>query len=346
MKPVLSRLAVSLALSCAAGSALAAPVTLKVAHFLPSTSSAQQKVIQPWCDELERASAGRLVCQIYPSMQLGGTPAKLADQVRQGVADVVWTAPGYAAGRFPKTEALELPGVLPQGGLAAGRVIWNFYQQQLTDEYAAYKVLALHGDGGMNLHTTSRPLRSSADLQGLRLRAPNRTISRTLEALGVVPVAMPPALVTESLSKGVVDGASAVWEVLAPTKMDEITRHHLDTPTDQPVLGATVLAMLMNQRTYDRLPADLRAIVDQHSGLALVERFGRVWDEAGEATRQKVIAEGHEVHRLAEDDYRQVLERLKPVEQQWIAEAAAKDIDGQALLDAARALTAQAQAAR
>ena len=85
MKPVLTRLAVSLALSCAAGSALAAPITLKVGHFLPSTSSAQQKVIQPWCDELERASAGRLVCQIYPSMQLGGTPAKLADQVRQAV---------------------------------------------------------------------------------------------------------------------------------------------------------------------------------------------------------------------------------------------------------------------
>ena len=169
---------------------------------------------------------------------------------------------------------------------------------------------------------------------------------RPLEALGVVPVAMPPALVTESLSKGVVDGASAVWEVVAPTKMDEITRNHLDAPADQPVLGATVLAMLMNQRTYDRLPADLRAIVDQHSGLTLVERFGRVWDEAGEATRQKVIKEGHEVHRLAEDDYRQVLERLKPVEQQWIAEAAAKGIDGQALLDAARALTAQAQAAR
>lgn len=342
MKPVLTRLAMPLLLACGAGSALAAPVTLKVAHFLPVNSNAQQKVIQPWCDELQQASAGRLICQIYPSMQLGGTPAKLADQVRQGTADVVWTAPGYSPGRFPKTEALELPGVLPQGGLAAGRVIWSFYQQQLTDEYAPYHVLALHADGGMNLHTSSHPLRSSADLQGLRLRAPNRSISRTLEALGAVPVAMPPAMVTEALSKGVVDGASAVWEVVTPTKMDEITRHHLDSPADQPVLGATVLAMLMNKRTYERLPDDLRAIVDQHSGLPLVEKFGRVWDEAGDATRQKVIAAGHEVHRLAADDYRQMLERLRPAEQQWIAEVAEKGIDGQALLAAARARTAQA----
>lgn len=342
MTPVLTRLAASLLLACAAGSALAAPITLKIAHFLPSTSNAQQNVILPWCDELNQASGGRLVCQIYPSMQLGGTPAKLADQVRQGVADVVWMAPGYAVGRFPRTETLELPGVLPQGGLAAGRVIWGFYQQQLTDEYAPYKVLALHADGGMNLHTTSHPLRTSADLQGLRLRVPNRTISRTLEALGVVPVAMPPAMVTEALSKGVVDGASAVWEVVGPTKMDEITHHHLETPADQPVLGATVLAMLMNKRKYDSLPADLRAVVDQHSGLPLVEKFGRAWDAAGEATRQKVIKAGHQVNRLADDDYRQMLERLRPVEQQWIAEAAEKGIDGQALLDAARAQAAQA----
>ncbi|SDT17952.1 TRAP transporter substrate-binding protein [Pseudomonas oryzae] len=342
MKPVFTRLAAPLLLACAAGSAHAAPITLKIAHFLPVNSNAQQNVIQPWCDELNQASAGRLVCQIYPSMQLGGTPAKLVDQVRQGVADVVWTAPGYSPGRFPKTEALELPGVLPQGGVAAGRVIWAFYQQQLTDEYAPYKVLALFSDGGMNLHATRHPLRTSADLQGLRLRVPNRTISRTLEALGVVPVAMPPALVTESLSKGVVDGASAVWEVLAPTKMDEITHHHLETPADQPVLGATVLTMLMNKRKYDSLPADLRAIVDQHSGRALVERFGQAWDVAIEQTRNKVIAAGHEVHRLSDDDYRQVLERVRPLEQQWIDEVSAKGIDGRALVDAARAQATQA----
>ncbi|MDH1443254.1 TRAP transporter substrate-binding protein [Pseudomonas sp. GD03721] len=340
MKPMLTSLSVAL-LACYAGSSLADTVTLKISHFLPSNSNVQQNVIQPWCDDLKQASSGRLVCQIYPSMQLGGTPAKLADQARQGVADVVWMAPGYTPGRFPKTEALELPGVLPQGGLAAGRVIWSFYQQHLSDEYAPFKVLAMHSDGGMNLHTTKHQLRTSADLQGLRLRVPNRTISRTLETLGAVPVAMPPAMVTEALSKGVVDGASAVWEVLAPTKMDEITHHHLDSPADQPVLGATVLGLLMNKRKYDSLPADLREIVDQHSGLALVERFGKAWDEAGEASRQKVIAAGHEVNRMSEDDYRQVLERLRPVEQQWVADIAKKDVDGQALIDAARALTSQ-----
>ena len=48
-------------------------------------------------------------CQIYPSMQLGGTPPQLYDQVKDGVVDVIWTLPGYTAGRFPLVEVFELP---------------------------------------------------------------------------------------------------------------------------------------------------------------------------------------------------------------------------------------------
>ena len=106
-------------------------VTLKVAHFLPSTSNAQRNVIQPWCDKLAKESANRIQCQIYPSMQLGGTPAQLPDQVRRGIVDVVWTAPGYSTGRFPRSEAVELPFMLPPSGEAGSKIIWEFYQRAL-----------------------------------------------------------------------------------------------------------------------------------------------------------------------------------------------------------------------
>lgn len=81
----------------AAGSASAQQVVLKVHHFLPATSSAQVRLIQPWCDKIAKESGYRLKCQIYPSMQLGGTPAQLLDQARDGVADIIWTVPTYAA---------------------------------------------------------------------------------------------------------------------------------------------------------------------------------------------------------------------------------------------------------
>lgn len=333
--PLLRCLALSLALAAAA-TAQAQEVTLKIAHFLPGVALTQRAVMEPWCAELGKQSAGRIKCQFYPAMQLGGTPAQLVEQVKNGIADVVWTAPGYSTGRFPRTEALELPGVLPSGGLAGGRAIWAFYEQHLRDEYSAFKVLAMHGDGGMNIHTAKTPINGAADLVGLKLRAPNRTISKTLTALGATPVAMPPAQMTESIAKGVVDGASAVWEVLMPTKLDEVTRFHMETPADKPVLGATVLALLMNKQKYDALPADLKAIIDRNSGLALVERYGTVWDEASIAARDKVRAAKHTVTMVSGAAYDDMRKRAEPVEKEWIADSKAKGFDGAALIAAAR----------
>ena len=88
-------------LTCAV--ATAQQVVLRVHHFLPSTSNAQVKLIQPWCDKIAKDSGDKLKCQIYPSMQLGGSPAQLFDQVRDGVVDMVWTVPTYAAGRLSKS---------------------------------------------------------------------------------------------------------------------------------------------------------------------------------------------------------------------------------------------------
>lgn len=314
-------------------------VTFKIAHFLPAVASTQKAVLQPWCDEMGQLSAGRIKCQFYPSMQLGGTPAQLADQVKNGVADIVWTAPGYSPGRFPRTEALELPGVLPLGGLPSGRAIWEFYSQNLKEEYKDFQVLAMHGDGGMNVHTANKPLATAEDFRGVKLRSPNRMIAKTLTALGATPVAMPPAQVTEAIAKGVVDGASAVWEVMLPTKLDEVTKYHFETPADRPVMGATVLSLLMNKKKYESLPADLKAIVDKTSGLPLVERYGKVWDEASVVARKKVEAmPDHKVTKVSGAQYDAVLKLAEVVEKEWLADAKTKNINGEALVAAARAI--------
>ncbi len=324
-------------LAAMGSAAQAQEVTFKIAHFLPAVATTQKLVLQPWCDEMGQLSNGRIKCQFYPSMQLGGTPAQLPDQVKNGVADIVWTAPGYSTGRFPKTEALELPGVLPLGGLLGGRAVWDFYGQQLKDEYKDYKVLAMHGDGGMNIHTASKPLASAADFNGVKLRSPNRTIARSLKALGATPVAMPPAQVTEAIAKGVVDGASAVWEVLLPTKLDEVTKFHFETPPDRPVMGATILTVLMNKQKYESLPPDLKAIVDKTTGLPLVERYGKAWDEASVAARNKVkSAPGHSLTVISGSQYDAILKQLEVVEKEWLADAKSKGINGEALVAAAR----------
>ncbi|WP_345795951.1 TRAP transporter substrate-binding protein [Castellaniella sp. MT123] len=326
----------TLTASCSAP-ALAADVTLKIAHFLPASAAAQQRVLEPWCKELGQASNGRIACQFYPAMQLGGTPGQLADHALHGVADVVWTAPGYSAGRFPVIEAMELPFVV-KDARSGSRAAWKFYQQYAQPEFSKYKVLAVHVDGGVALHTANRPIKALGDIKGLKLRTPTRLASKTLAALGGEPVSMPPAQVTEAISKGVVDGAMGAWEVVLPTKLDEVTKYHIQPAAGETYPSTTVLTLLMNKQKYDSLPADLKTVIDAHSGLPLVEKFGQVWDDVAAETRAKVLAAGGQVVDLTSADLSAMKNAARPVEQAWREDMDKKGQDGRKLSEAAHAL--------
>ena len=78
MNAVFKKLAVAAALGLSAGAGWS-QVTLKVHHFLPSGASFHQRIIAPWCAKIEKESGGELKCQIYPAMQLGGTPPQLLE---------------------------------------------------------------------------------------------------------------------------------------------------------------------------------------------------------------------------------------------------------------------------
>ncbi len=335
---VLKLAALATAIGCASLAQAAETYTLKVGHFLPSTSNAQVNIIEPWCETLRQESNDRLKCQLYPSMQLGGTPAKLADMARTGVADIVWTAPAYSAGKFPRVEALELPFMLPPGAKAGNEIIWNFYEQYAKDDFKGYKVLVVHGDGGMELHTRGKQIKALEDLKGLKIRASSRTAAKSLEALGATPVSMPPAQMTEAISKGVVDGALASWEVVPATKLDEVTQYHSAIPAGETALGYTVLTMLMNPKKFDSLPADLQEIIDRNSGKALLDRFSTAWDKALDNAREATPAEG--IVAIEPAAYKAMQDAASGVADAWIQDTGKLGLDGKALVEGVRSLSA------
>ena len=142
-------------------------------------------VLEPWCDRLAKDSAGQLKCQIYPAMQLGGTPPQLADQVKNAVADIVMTSPSYSSGRFPYTEALEQPFTLPPGGLAGSKAMWEYSQKYATKDYADFKLLAMFTGSGIIMSTSSKPILTVEGFKGVKLRSPSRSAAKLLTALEI-----------------------------------------------------------------------------------------------------------------------------------------------------------------
>ena len=204
-------------------------------------------MIVPWCAKIEAESGGRLKCQIFPSMQLGGTAPQLYDQVRDGVVDIVWTLPGYNAGRFPSMEVFELPFMISDAH-SASRAAWQFYEKHGRNEFRDVRPLAVHVHDAGYLHTRERPVRTLEDFRGMKLRAPTRQTNKLLAALGAAPVSMPVTGLADAMSKGVLDGAMVPWEVVPAVKVHEVARFHTETDPNVPALYTAVFLFAMNSK--------------------------------------------------------------------------------------------------
>lgn len=339
MKKLRAFLAViTVMLALAPALAEAQTVIVKFAHFLPSNSNFHKNVAEPWCEAIEKDSGGRLKCQIYPALQLGGTPAQLADQIKNGVADVGWTSPSYTTGRFPRTEALELPFILPSDGLGGSRAMWEYTQKNGQEDFKDFKLLAIHSTTNVVISTASKPVLSLHDMKGLKLRSPSRITSLVLSAMGGTPVNVPLAQTTESIAKGVIDGTMAPWEILPATKVDEVTKYHMEGMPGQPGLAQTPAVVLMNKAKYDGLAPDLKAVIDKRSGPWLVDLIGSAFDRGNEAARKKMAAQGNKILVIKSEEYAAMKTAAAPIEADWIKQASARGLDGAKLAGDAHAI--------
>ncbi len=339
LKPL--RLAALAAAVLAAPAALAQQVILKVHHFLPATSNAQVAFIQPWCDKVAKESGDKLKCQIYPAMQLGGTPAQLFDQVRDGVVDVIWTVPTYAAGRFTKSEVFELPWMATTAK-SGSMALWTYVDKYAQDEFKGVKRIFMHIHDGTLFHFPGKQPKTLEDMKGLKIRAATRLNARMIAAIGATPVQMPLPAVPEALSKGVVDGASVPWEGTPAIKLSEIAKYHMEVPLGSPRIGNTIFLFGMNQAKYDSLPADLKKVIDANSGLETSAWVGEKGFDAIIDPFKKVAKDlGGTIYYLPDAEYQRWIKATEGVDEEWIKEAAAKGADGKKLLQEARALVKQ-----
>lgn len=328
-----------------ATAAQADTITLKVAHFLPPSAPGHKDFIVPWCDKIEQESEGELKCEIYPAMQLGGTPPQLFNQARDGIADIVWTLPGYTAGRFPVTEVFELPFITTTH-VPSSKAMWDFVQDNAMDEYRGVKLIGTWVNGANQLHMRNQSVESLEDLRGLKVRAPSRLGNRILSTLGATAVGMPVPQMAESLSKGVIDGALVPWEVLPATKAHELTKYHIETEPGQAMTTATMI-YVMNENSYNRLPDHLKKVIDDNSGRDTSGWIASRYELADEGGKEAALARGNEVITLSAEETARWAETTEPVIEGWIEEISKKGKDGQAMVQQVRDLvekyTAQEQ---
>ena len=317
------------------GTAGAADVTLRMHQFLPAQANVPKHILDVWADRVEADSEGRIEVQRFPSMQLGGKPPELVDQVVDGVADIIWTVAGYTPGRFPRAEVFELPFIMNDAE-STSRAFWTLAEETMLDQdFRDLHVLGLwvHGPGVIH---SKEPVESVDDLAGVKLRAPTRLTTQLFETLGATSIGMPVPAVPEALSKGVIDATVIPWEVTTALKVAELVDNH--TVFGDAALYTTTFLFAMNTGTYEGLPDDLKAVIDANSGVEFSAFAGRTMQEYDQPARALAQARGNNVIVLSEEAVGAWREAAAATVDAWVAEADEKGLDGTALLARAREL--------
>jgi len=339
-----STMALLVACVVGSGGAAAQEVTLTVHHFLSTKAVAQARFLEPWAARIEAASGGRLSFEIFPSMTLGGSPQELFQQARDGVADIIWTVLGYTPGVFSRTEVFNLPSVHGGSAVITNLAIQDVMAEHLAEDFADVRVLLVHVHSGQVLLTTDATVRGLADVEGLKLRVPSRSGTWMIQAMGADPVAMPVPDLPQSLAQRVLDGAFVPMEVALPLKLLEIAPHGVELAGGRR-FGTTTFLLAMNKDRYESLPDDLRALIDAESGVALARIAGEAWDAFEQEVMDRAAERGHPVVRLSEAASAPFLAAFQTVEERWVADATARGLPAQEILDAAKAAVARHEAA-
>ncbi|HET6827711.1 MAG TPA: TRAP transporter substrate-binding protein, partial [Ramlibacter sp.] len=298
------------------------------------------RALVPWAQKVEKESGGRIKVQLFNAMQLGGTPPQLFDQAKDGVVDFTWTVLGYTPGRFNKSEVFELP-FMSGSAEQSSRAFQEYVEKYAADEFKDVKLIAVHTHGPGLFHTKT-PVTDLESLRGMKIRGGSRIISNMLGKLGAIPVGMPVPAVTDGLSKGVIDGTTIPWEVTPSLKVTELVKNHT-TFAGKEGLYTQTFAFSMNKAAYEKLPADLKKVIDANSGIETAAMFGRAMDEGDKVGREIAVKAGNRIIALDVQETQRWRRTAATVETDWVNEVKAKGIDGAKLAAEARALIAKHQ---
>lgn len=287
-------LVIALSALFASGS-VPADINLSLAYFMGPKHYLNRSVFTPFAKHVEQLSNGEITVTQFPGGALNSSPRKQYSIMLDGVADIIFTLPGYTTDLFPKTNLLELPGIC-EDAIECTRALLNA-RQELEKEYDA-KVLAFIGSGPQFLITRDKPVRSVEDMQGLKIRAASKVTAQFVEALGASAVTQPITVVHQNLANGVIDG---ILSAPAAVKLFKLHEPGNFLTTYFPSSGLSFV-VLMNRQVYESLSDQQRAWIDAASSEELSLAGARSYHEANLASIQQARDAGVEVIDIPESE--------------------------------------------
>ncbi len=301
-----------------APAAEAKAITLTYANFPPAPTFPCVQM-EHWAKEVEKRTGGKVKVQTFP----GGTllPAKnILDGVISGLADIGNFAMSYQPGRFPVSEAVDLPLGFTSAKVAS-LTLYDLVDKYQPKEFEKVKILTLFTCPPTNFMTKT-PVKSLADLKGMELRVAG-TSAEIVKRLGGIPVAMPQSETPEAIQKGVVKGMVSSMEILQDFKFAAYTPYATIAN-----LNVVTFAVVMNKDKWNSLPADVKKVLDGMRREQALWTGTYVDDHVTEALAWSKKTHDHQVFTLSSADAENVKTLVKPMVDEYVKKVTALGLPG------------------
>jgi tripartite ATP-independent transporter DctP family solute receptor len=180
--------------------------------------------------ELSRLTNGAVRVDFFPGSQLGGNVEQV-DQVRTGQIPIALGAPNFFSSLLPELDAATLPFAVSNSRQAACLIdgpLGKFLNRKMEEK--GIVVLGWGFNGLRNVTNNVRPIRTVADMKGLKIRVPGSdAFLRTFRALGANPTAVDIKELYSALQQGVVDGQENPYGNMVALKIFEVQKQLSNT---------------------------------------------------------------------------------------------------------------------
>lgn len=280
--------------------AAAADYTLSINTAL-TTSDPLYKGLEHFRDAVEKRSDGAINVRLFPNSQLGPDEDVL-EQARVGAPVAVVVDGGRLAVYVEELGVLNAP-YLVSGYEGMRKIVTSPLFDKWTGKLsksAGLQILSFNWWQGARQLWTNEPVRTPADLEGVRMRTPGAPVwTETVAAMGAQPTPMPYASVYSALQQGVIDAVAAQLPAGYGSKLHEVTDYLTMTSHINLISGLVTSAAWFNS-----LPDELQTI--------LREEALKAGDVASYATRdaladikKKLQAAGMDVNEIDVTPFRE-----------------------------------------
>ena len=277
--------------------------TLRLGHTLDTQHSVHKAMVH-FGERLNALSNGAMNVKIYPSSQLG-TEREMIELLQIGSLSMTKVSASPLEGFVPAMKIFSIPYIFRDNDH-----FWKVLNSEVGQGLLAgvepfrLKGLAYYDAGSRSFYTNNKPVRTPADLAGMKIRVLNSpTAVRTVRELGGAATPVAWGELYTALQQGVVDGAENNPPSYYLSRHYEIARYYsLDEHTSVPDV------MLMSLRVWENLTEQQQEWVDKAMQDSVI--FQRqAWQESTLDSLAKVKADGVEV---IYPDKKPFVEAVKP----------------------------------